>query len=272
MMHHLDQIAKDNQTRWNAIVKAGSEYTRPFFDLTPVEAEKKIENDPTLAKAAWSDVRGKDVLCLAGSGGQQSVLFALAGAYVTVLDLSDAQLARDREAAQHHNISIRIEHGDMRDLSRFSDASFDLVYQPYSINFVPDPVVVIREVARVLRRGGVYRLDFSNPFWSMEESDWTEKGYPIREPYVSGKPLEFDNPNWDVQDADGNWHKVQGPHEFMHTLSTILNALIENDLQIFHFDEFPKGDNSAEPGTWEHLCSIVPPFMTVGSMKKPSPH
>ncbi len=51
------------------------------------------------------DVAGKKVLCLASGGGPDSVAFGLLGATVTVLDLSDVQLERDRQAAEHHGLS-----------------------------------------------------------------------------------------------------------------------------------------------------------------------
>ena len=44
----------------------------------------------------------------------------------------------------------------MRDLSRFDDDAFDFVWQPYSINFVPDYAPVFQGVARVLRPGMVH--------------------------------------------------------------------------------------------------------------------
>ena len=91
------------------------------------------------------DVAGKRVLCLAASGGQQAVAFALLGAAPTVFDLSDVMLERDRAAAAHYKVAIGIEQGDMRDLSRFDTDAFDLVYQAYSINFVPDVRPVLKK-------------------------------------------------------------------------------------------------------------------------------
>ena len=42
---------------------------------------------------------------------------------------------------------------DAADL-KFGDESFDLVYAPYVISVVPDPVKVVREMHRVCRVGG----------------------------------------------------------------------------------------------------------------------
>ncbi|MEM7332780.1 MAG: class I SAM-dependent methyltransferase [Chloroflexota bacterium] len=263
-MKHQDDLAEYNQERWNAIVKAGSVYTRPYLDMTVDAAQEWITANQTLAKANMVDFKDKDVLCLAGSGGQQTTIFGLLGANVTVLDLSDAQLKNDKVAADYHNLNTRIEQGDMRDLSRFKDNSFDLVFQPYSINFVPEASTVIADVSRLLRKNGVYNLEFGNPFWTMEESDWLEQGYPVKQPYITGKEFLYVNNTWEVEDANGNIQKVEGPKEFLHTYSEIINSFIQNGLMIFHFTEYPKGDNRAEPGSWDHLCSIVPPFITIG--------
>ena len=52
----------------------------------------------------------------------------------------------------------------MRDLSVFQSGAFDIVSQPYSLNFVPDCRDVFAQVARVLRSGGLYAFWAANPF------------------------------------------------------------------------------------------------------------
>jgi phosphatidylethanolamine/phosphatidyl-N-methylethanolamine N-methyltransferase len=52
---------------------------------------------------------------------------------------------------------------DAADL-KFADYSFDIVYAPYLISVVPDPVTVAHEMRRVCRPGG--RIIFLNHFLS----------------------------------------------------------------------------------------------------------
>src|SRR5436190_18015551 len=54
------------------------------------------------------DVRGKRVLCLAAGGGRHSVLFAAAGAIVTVVDLSPRMLDLDRQLAAEQRLPVRV--------------------------------------------------------------------------------------------------------------------------------------------------------------------
>ena len=141
----LDDLARFNKARWEDLAQAGVDYSRPRFDLNPESAIRMLDPDGVMG-----DVSTLDVLCLASGGGQQSVAFALLGSQVTVFDLSDTQLERDRAAAKHYGISTETVQGDMRDLGCFDDDSFDIVYQAFSLNFVPDVRPVHAEVARVL--------------------------------------------------------------------------------------------------------------------------
>ncbi len=147
----MDDIAQYNIERWNALVEANAVFTRPAVHLDPRLAQAQLDPERRLGTVA-----GKDVLCLACGGGQQSVAFALLGAKVTVFDLSAAQLDRDRVAAAQFGVEITMLQGDMRDLSCFEAASFDIVYHAYSLGFVPNASVVFQQVARVLRVGGLY--------------------------------------------------------------------------------------------------------------------
>ena len=253
-----DELIRFNQSRWQALVEAGVEFSRPFDDFDHQKALDYLDTWAEIKRLNLTDFNGQNVLCLASGGGQQSVCFNLLGANVTVLDLTEGQLEGDRKMAVQYGFDTRIEQGDMRDLSRFGDESFDLVYQAYSINFVPDPRPVIQEVSRVLKSNGLYYLQFGNPLWNMEEGDWTEKGYPIRQPYRQGQPSTPEEEPWDVWQADGSIVKVEGPKEFTHTLGTLVNSFGANQLYIFAMFEGPEGDPNAEPGSWEHLKTYLP--------------
>jgi ubiquinone/menaquinone biosynthesis C-methylase UbiE len=140
----MDDIARINRERWNALARANVEYSRPFLDFTPEQAAQYVYRHGVI-----KDVTGKRVLCLASGGGQDSAAFGLLGADVTVFDLSDVQLERDRQAADHHGYPIVTLQGDMRDLSVFPSQTFDIVWQVYSINFIPTVQDLFTGVRRV---------------------------------------------------------------------------------------------------------------------------
>jgi SAM-dependent methyltransferase len=253
----MDDLARHNQARWNALARAGVSFSRPFLDLDAASSRRLV--DPY---GIMGDVQDKEVLCLASGGGQQSAAFALLGARTTVLDLSDEQLDRDRAAAAHHGVAVDIVQGDMRDLSRFTGGRFDVVWHAYSINFVPEALPVLREVTRVLAPGGFYRIEFANPFvFEVDERSWTGEGYLLRRPYVDG--AEMVDTTWDVWAEDGSTIRIEGPREFRHAMSTMVNGMVAQGLVILGLWEAESPHPAAAPGTWDHYMTVAPPFLTV---------
>ena len=83
---------------------------------------------------------------------------------VTGIDFSSSMLEKARERAARKDIrNMRLLQMDAGDL-KFADNSFDIVYAPYLISVVPDPVKVAQEMNRVCRPGG--RLIILNHFLS----------------------------------------------------------------------------------------------------------
>ena len=83
---------------------------------------------------------------------------------VVAIDLSDGMLERARTRVEQYNLrNVRLIQMDATQL-KFPDNSFDIVYAPYFISCVPDPLAVTREMRRVCKPGG--RLVFLNHFLS----------------------------------------------------------------------------------------------------------
>jgi SAM-dependent methyltransferase len=254
----MDEISRVNRERWNELARANVEWSRPYLDYSREQAAGRIFRHGVL-----QDVTGKRVLCLSSGGGQDSAAFGLLGADVTVLDLSDEQLERDRLAAAHHGYPVGTFQGDMRDLSIFGDNQFDIVWQVYSINFVPAVGSVFRGVRRVLRPGGIYFVQFANPFThAVDETRWDGQAYPLSGRYQDGEDLSERFPTWDVEQADGTVKVLPGPHEFRHTLSTLLNTLTGNGFVLLGLWEYMELDPDPAPGSWAHFTQSAPPWFS----------
>ncbi len=129
------------------------------------------------APASWyQPVKGRRILCLACGGGQQAPLLAAMGAQVTLLDVSESQLAHDAMVAQREGLNLDIHQGSMTDLSRFADASFDLIFHPISNCYIPDPQPVWEECYRVLAAGGELLSGCINPILYLFDMDAFERG------------------------------------------------------------------------------------------------
>jgi phosphatidylethanolamine/phosphatidyl-N-methylethanolamine N-methyltransferase len=83
---------------------------------------------------------------------------------VTGIDLSAPMLEKARERFARKGVrNVRLHKMDASTL-KFADDTFDIVYAPYVISVVPDPVAVVHEMIRVCRPGG--RVVFLNHFRS----------------------------------------------------------------------------------------------------------
>src|SRR5579859_2242327 len=83
---------------------------------------------------------------------------------VTGIDLSAPMLEKARDRIARKGVrNVQVMEMDAADL-KFADNTFDIVYAPYVISVVPDPVAVTREMRRVCRPGG--RIIILNHFLS----------------------------------------------------------------------------------------------------------
>jgi ubiquinone/menaquinone biosynthesis C-methylase UbiE len=90
------------------------------------------------------------------------------GCKVVAIDLSRAMIERAvRRVDVGHRGMIRFAQMDAADLA-FPNQAFDAVYVPHTINVVPDPVAVGKELLRVCARTG--RIVFLNHFDGVPET------------------------------------------------------------------------------------------------------
>jgi SAM-dependent methyltransferase len=180
-----------------------------------------------------AELSGVDILGLASGGGQQVPTFAAAGATVTSFDNSPGQLARDREVADREGLTVRTELGDMRDLSVFPDASFDLVFNPVSNVFVPELAPVWRECHRVLRPGGILMTGFLNPDVYLFDFEALDQ----RRELIVRHRLPFSDLHLSEEDRQREWG--DGPIEFSHTLTEQIGGQLAAGFVLTHFIEAP---------------------------------
>ena len=93
--------------------------------------------------------------------------------HVTGVDLSEGMLEKAHErVAEKAMRNVRLLQMDATRLT-FPDHAFDIVYAPYLVSVVPDPVAVAREMKRVCRPGGriiiLNHFRSSNPVMSWGE-------------------------------------------------------------------------------------------------------
>ena len=260
-------VRAHNRAVWNKQVEWGNDWTVP---VTPEEVAAvrggrwAIYLTPTIpVPRAWfpADLRGCDVLCLASGGGQQGPLMAATGANVTVYDNSPRQLAQDRLVAERDGLEITTVEGDMRDLSAFPRARFDLILHPVSNCFIPDVLPVWYEAYRVLRPGGALLSGFNNPARYLFDYEIADKQGVLQVKYK----LPYDDAKLHTEAQTRQLLASGEALEFSHTLDTLIGGQIAAGFLIAGFFE----DTDRTGGWHDPLADYMPLYIATRAIKPP---
>ncbi len=224
----VDEIAAYNRRAWDTQVAKGNCWTIPVTSEV-IELARNGTWDVVLTpqkpvpRSWFPKLPGLDVLGLASGGGQQAPILAAAGACVTVLDNSARQLEQDQLVARRDGLQIRSIQGDMRDLSCFAADSFDVIFNPCSVSFVPEVQAVFDEAYRVLRPGGVLMCGFMNPVRLIFDEDELERGQVIVRhalPYADQTRLSAE--------AQDRLKAAGEPFVFSHSLEDLISGQLRS--------------------------------------------
>lgn len=254
-----------NRHAWNLQSAEGCRWSTPYPDEVIERAlagdweVRLTPNRPVPADWFPSQPRldGVDLLALASGGGQQVPIFAAAGARVTSFDASDIQLEKDLDTAARHGLSVSVEQGDMANLGRFADGSFDLIFNPVSNVFAEAVRPIWRECARVLRPGGRLLTGVMNPCFFLFDHRLAEETGELRVIH----PLPYS----DIKDMDGEMLEEQLDAEltleFSHSLEDQLGGQCDAGLAITGLYEDGWDEESSALHRW------MPLFVATRSVK-----
>lgn len=249
---------KSNQAAWNTMAETGSVFAKTATDE---ECRQPLK---TLDGRGWlpDSVAGLNVLCLAGGGGWQSILYACAGANVTVVDLSDSMLKLDEQESRRRGLKVQIVRTSMEDLSMLADQMFDIVHQPVSSCYIPDIRKLYSEVARVLRDDGVYISQHKQPT-SLQISHKNE-----RHQFVIGLEYYHQGPLPNMQDTA---YREVGTTEYLHRLESLIGDLCMAGFVIEDFREPKRADYSVDVSHFGYRGRFIPPYLRMKARRKPRP-
>ncbi len=254
----MSHVHEQNRRAWDERALRGKSHTET--------ARERDFHDPlaVVDDCGWlgGNVKGVRVLCLAAGGGKHSVLFAAAGAIVTVVDISPRMLELDRQLAAQRGFQVQVVEASMDDLSMLPVAGFDVVIQPVSTCYLPEVTAVYREVARVTAPCGLYISQHKQSATLQAEVLPTGRGYLMSEPYYRSGPLPAV--------IDGCQHREAGTVEFLHRWQELIGGMCRAGFTIEDLVEPKHGDPLAEPGSFKHRSAFVPPFVTIKARRNNS--
>lgn len=145
-------IRKNMDTRERKTARARAKWDRNarFYDwMTSFMEGKKPSAWQT---KVWDRVKGPRVLEV-GAGTGKSFPYYPQGMDVTAIDLSAGMLSRATQRARDIGLIVDLKQMDVQNLA-FQDNSFDTVVATCVFCSVPDPVLGLREIRRVVKPDG----------------------------------------------------------------------------------------------------------------------
>lgn len=145
-----------NSKIWDKWSYEGDTWTIPisqedFSKISQGEYHLALTCQKEVPKEWYMPVIGKKLLGLASGGGQQMAVFAALGANVTILDYSDKQLEAERLVAERENYHINIIKEHISKRLPFDDNSFDIIFNPVSVQYAEDVEHVWKECYRNIK-------------------------------------------------------------------------------------------------------------------------
>ncbi len=257
-----EAIRQHNRKAWDLQVGRGNQWTVPVSPEVIAEARAGrwsivlTPQQPVPREWFPDPLTGIRLLALASGGGQQAPVLAAAGARVTLLDNSPAQLEQDRSVAQRDGLDLETVLGDMADLNAFPNDHFDLIVHPCSNSFVPDVRPVWREAFRVLKPGGTLIAGIVNPaVYLFDEGD---RSLVVRHKLPSDDLTQLQARGEAVE-------TMEDPISFSHSLDDQIGGQLEAGFLLIGFFE-DKVAYEAEP-----LSSFMPCSFATRALKPAVP-
>jgi ubiquinone/menaquinone biosynthesis C-methylase UbiE len=241
-----------------------------FYDLENFRKGKSSLNDIELN--LLGDIQGMTILHLQCHFGQDTISLSRLGAKVTGVDLSDKAIECAQNLAKDTNAQTRFICCDIYDLPNHLDEKFDLVFTSYgTIGWLPDLGKWARIIARFLKPNGRFVFAEFHPVVWMFDDNFDKINYRY---FNSGAIVETHSGTYADKSADLTVSDVS----WNHSISEVLNSLIDHGLELKSFDEYDYSPYACfnkmlevEPKKYRiaHLENKIPLVYSLTAVRKP---
>lgn len=244
----MDEYLRANRELWNARAKIHEK--SQFYDLKGF-----IRGDQTLDPIEIQevgDVSGKSLLHLMCHFGLDTLSWARLGARVTGVDFSEEAITMARKISEEVGVPAMFVCTNIYDLNETLEEEFDIVFTSGGvINWLPDLKEWARILAQHVKPGGTFYIREFHPFSYIFDDETEGEHLRVRYPYFhSVEPLRFEST--DSYACPGVELPRKEQFEWIHSVSDIINALINAGLAIEYFNEFPFTTWQAIPFMMKH--------------------
>ncbi len=266
-MKPTDNYIEINKQSWNN--RTDAHLKSEFYDvegfLNGRSSLKSVELD------LLGDIKGKNILHLQCHFGQDTICMGRMGAECTGVDLADKAIENARELALKCDVDADFICCDIYDLPKHLDKKYDIVFTSYGvIGWLPDMDKWAEIIGRYLKpQGRFVMVEFHPVVWIFDDDFQYVKYNYFKEDAI----IESETGTYADREADLSQEYVM----WNHSMSEVLNSLINNGLEITSMNEYDYSPWNCfnktiefEPGKFriEHLKNNIPMLYAVEAVKK----
>lgn len=262
-MNEQQAYFESNREIWNQ--RTTVHKTSDFYNLAGFKKGQSVLTP--IETAELGDVAGKTMLHLQCHFGMDSLSWARKGAKVTGIDFSDTAIEEARALNNELGLNAEFVCCNVYDIAQHLSGQYDIVFTSFGvIGWLPNLDKWAQLVARFLKPGGYFYIAEFHPVVWMFDDEFTriQYYYDNRELIVTEQQGTYTNRDADIKGKEYSWN---------HSISEVLNALINAGLRIEFFNEYNyspypcfRNTTEFEPGKW-HFNGMEGKIPVVYSLK-----
>lgn len=228
-MQQYEHYFAENQHAWN--LRTGVHKNTDFYD---VEGWKQGRNSLTeLELREVGNVAGKRLLHLQCHFGQDTLSWARLGAQVTGCDFSNEAIHYAQTLAAEMNLNADFVCCNVYDLPKHLSGQYDIVFSSFGVvGWLPELEPWAKVIAHFLKPGGYFYLAEFHPVVWMLDDDMMR----LRYAYHNAGVIETESQGTYADRYASIQYKEFG---WNHSLSEVINSLLNVGLQLAFLNEYP---------------------------------
>lgn len=231
-----EKYFKANQKIWDEFAKKHFEIENDFYSVKEFLKGKTSLKQFELEEVG--NVEGKSLLHLQCHFGLDTLSWARVGANVTGIDFSGEAIRLAKELARKANLTGNFIHMNLYNLPNVLFEQFDIVYTSIGVLCWLNNLKKWAEIiAHFLKSGGFFYIAEKHPILNIFDNDHPEELQLKYNYFHSSEPMEFIVEG--SYASDGPYMPPHKEYEWEHSLSDIINSLVQAGLKIEFFNEYP---------------------------------
>ena len=239
----LKEITESNRAAWNQATeyhqRARNNSLQIGFANPDFTTFDRDCDDVLIEKLQQMNISGKTIAQLPCNNGRELLSLMRFGAKEAIgFDISDVAIMEAKQLAEVSGLNAKFERINIPEIDNKYNNYFDFIYiSEGSLQWFPDLNVYFSVVSRLLKKNGEILIFEMHPFAyffenrNIDENQNFENiiSYFDKVPHTYTKGLDY---------IGGVQYEAKKCYWFMHKMSDIINAILQNGIEIKEFNEY----------------------------------